>query len=85
MSDVSTRTDLHRHLGGHGGVDDGGELVGGEYPERVADKVPHRDELSVADPLQSRQGQLTLLLQADVVPEGFTRSSNILWLTLVYF
>ena len=60
---------LHRHLDGHGGVDDGGELVRGEYPVRVVQEVLDRDELAVADPLQSRQGQLSLLLQSDVVPD----------------
>ena len=36
---------LDRHLGGHGGVDDGGELVGGEDPQRVVPEVQHGDKL----------------------------------------
>ena len=43
--------------------------MGGEDPERIIFEVPDGDELGVADPLQPRQRQLTLLLKPDVVPE----------------
>ena len=39
------QVELDCHLGGHGGVDDGGELMGGEDPQRVVPEVQDRDEL----------------------------------------
>ena len=38
-------------------------------PERIVPEVKDRDELIVAGPLQHHQGQLSLLLKADVLPE----------------
>ena len=37
-------------------------------PERIVPEVKDRDELVVTDPLQHHQGQLSLLLKADVLP-----------------
>ena len=41
----SKQVELDSHLGGHGGVNDGGQLMGSEYPQRVVPEVQHRDEL----------------------------------------
>ena len=41
----SEQIELDRHLGGHGGVDNGGQLVGRKDPQGVVPEVENRDEL----------------------------------------
>ncbi len=64
---AAKQVELHRHLGRHRGVDNGGQLVSGEYSERVVPEVQDGDELVVADPLEAPQRQVPLLFQRDVV------------------
>ncbi len=64
---AAKQVELHRHLGCHRGVDNGGQLVSGEDPERVVPEVQDGDELVVADALESPQRQVPLLFQRDVV------------------
>ncbi len=64
---AAKQVELHRHLGRHGGVNNGGQLVSGEYSERVVPEVQDGDELVVADALEAPQRQVPLLFQRDVV------------------
>ena len=41
----SKQVELDSHLGGHGGVYNGGQFMGSEDPQRVIPEVQHRDEL----------------------------------------
>ena len=41
----SKQVELDCHLGCHGGVNNGGQLMGSEDPQWVVPKVQHRDEL----------------------------------------
>ena len=83
---------LHRHLGRHGGVDNGGQLVGGKDPQRVVPEVQDRDELVVADPLEPSERQVPLLFQRDVIARHHHRlrdklsasSSLIDWLEKIF-
>ncbi len=58
---AAEQVELHRHLGRHGGINNGGQLVGGEYSERVVPEVQDGDELVVADALEAPQRQVPLL------------------------
>ena len=64
----SKQVQLHGHLGGHGRINDGCKFMSSKDPDRIVPEVKYRDELVVTDPLQPHQGQLSLLLKADVVP-----------------
>jgi hypothetical protein len=42
---------LNSHFGGHGRIDDGGQLVSREDPERIVLEVENGDEVVVANSL----------------------------------
>ena len=60
---AAEQVELDGHLGSHGRINDGGQLVRGEDTEWVVPEVQHRNELVVANPLQPPQGELPLLRQ----------------------
>ena len=66
---AAKQVELHGHLGAGGRIGDSHQLVRGEYLVRVVHEVQHRDEVVIADGLQSLQGELALVRQRDIVPD----------------
>ena len=55
---------LHRHLGGHGAVDDTGHFVTGQDIERILFKVCHINKPVLTNALESLQRNLSLVSEA---------------------
>ena len=70
---AAEQVELNRHLGRHGRVDDSSELVSCKDSQWVVPEVLHRDKVVVTDPLKPPEGQVSLLLQGDVVPRHHHR------------
>ena len=61
---AAEQVELDGHLGSHGRINDGGQLVRGENTEWVVPEVQHGNKLVVANSLQPPQSELPLLRQA---------------------